>query len=165
MPLWRRMTRGIRVLARRTAADAELADELQHYVEQATEAHVSRGLSEEEARRAVRMEIGNVTVVREQVRRAFRQPNQVEQLQHTLTGVRGRHGFVGSQRLADDVADAHARTERGVWVLKHRLYGFAILLPAQGIQCPQVLTLKADAAAGGLFQSQHKLRGRGLAAA
>ena len=68
MPLWRRLTRGIRVLVRPKVADAELADELQHYVEQATEAHLARGLPDDEARRLARMEIGNVTNVREQVR-------------------------------------------------------------------------------------------------
>jgi putative ABC transport system permease protein len=68
MPLWRRLTRGVRVLVRPSAADNELADEVQHYVAEATAAHVARGLAEEEARRAARLEIGNVTVVREQVR-------------------------------------------------------------------------------------------------
>jgi putative ABC transport system permease protein len=68
MALWRRLTHGIRVLVRRTAADDELADEVQHYVQQATAAHLARGLSQDEALRAARMEIGNVTVVREQVR-------------------------------------------------------------------------------------------------
>jgi putative ABC transport system permease protein len=66
--LWRQLTRGIRVLAHRTAADRDVADEVQHYLEEATAAHVARGLSAAEGRRAAQLELGNATVVREQVR-------------------------------------------------------------------------------------------------
>jgi len=68
MPLWRQLTRGLRVLAHRSAADRELDDEVRHYLDEATESWISRGLSPDEARRAARMEIGNATLVREQVR-------------------------------------------------------------------------------------------------
>src|SRR5260370_40403797 len=68
MSLWRQLARGLRVLTNRTAADNDLSDEVQHYVEQSTAAHISRGLSPEEARRAARLEIGNLTAVREQAR-------------------------------------------------------------------------------------------------
>ncbi len=68
MSLWRQLARGLRVLTNRTAADNDLSDEVQHYVEQSTAAHIARGLSPEEARRAARLEIGNLTAVREQVR-------------------------------------------------------------------------------------------------
>jgi predicted permease len=66
--LWRQLTRGLRVLTRRTAADQDLDDEVRHYVEQATEAFVARGLSPAEARRAAQREMGGTTAVRERVR-------------------------------------------------------------------------------------------------
>jgi len=68
MSLWRHLTRGLRVLTNRTAADRDLDDEVQHYLDQATDAHLARGLSPADARRAARREIGSTTAVREQVR-------------------------------------------------------------------------------------------------
>jgi len=66
--LWRQLARGVRVLARREAADRDVADEVQHYLAEATAAHAAAGLPPEEARRAAQLEIGNATVVREAVR-------------------------------------------------------------------------------------------------
>jgi putative ABC transport system permease protein len=68
MSLWRQLTRGVRVLTRRAAADEDVADEVRHYLEQATEAWSARGLSDDEARRAARLEVGNPAAIREQVR-------------------------------------------------------------------------------------------------
>jgi putative ABC transport system permease protein len=68
MSIWRQLTRGLRVLAQRDAADREVADEVQHYVDLTTEAYVASGLAPDAARRAAQMEIGNMTVVRERVR-------------------------------------------------------------------------------------------------
>jgi putative ABC transport system permease protein len=68
MSLWRQFTRSIRALTNRSAADQDVADEVQHYLEQATAEHVARGLSPEAALRAAKMELGGVTRVREQVR-------------------------------------------------------------------------------------------------
>ncbi len=68
MSLWRQLTRGLRGLTKQSAADQEVADEVQHYTEQATAELVARGLSPEAARRAVQLELGNATIVREQVR-------------------------------------------------------------------------------------------------
>jgi putative ABC transport system permease protein len=67
MSLWRQLTRGLRVLTHRDAADQDVADEVRDYFEQAAAALEERGLSPDEARRAVRVEFGNPTVVREQV--------------------------------------------------------------------------------------------------
>src|SRR5439155_26117460 len=66
--LWRQLIRGIRELTRSSAADQDVADEVQHYLDQATAAHRARGLSRADAVRAARLELGNVTGVREQVR-------------------------------------------------------------------------------------------------
>ena len=68
MSPWRQLTHGLRVLFRRTEADRDLGDEVQHYLEQATAAHMARGLSPADAARAARLEIGNTATVRDEVR-------------------------------------------------------------------------------------------------
>ncbi len=68
MSLWRQFRHGLRVLANRTVADQNVADEVQDYLEQATDAWMAKGLSPEDARRAARMELGNPVFVREQLR-------------------------------------------------------------------------------------------------
>ena len=68
MSLFRQLTRGLRVLVRRDAADRDLADEIQHYVDEATAAHLAAGLPADAARRAARLEVGNVAAVRDEVR-------------------------------------------------------------------------------------------------
>jgi predicted permease len=68
MSLWKTVASGLRVLAHRDAADRDATDEVAHYVELATAAHVARGLSPDAARRAAELEIGNSTVTREEVR-------------------------------------------------------------------------------------------------
>ena len=68
MSLWRQATRGLRVLLRREAADGEVADEVRHWLEEAAAAHLARGLTPAEARRAAQLEIGNWAVVRDEVR-------------------------------------------------------------------------------------------------
>ena len=79
MSLWRQLTRGLRVLTNRVAADCELAEELKDYFEQATASFEASGLTAEEARRAARLEIGNAMLVREQVR-AYGWENRIETL-------------------------------------------------------------------------------------
>jgi putative ABC transport system permease protein len=68
MSLWRQLTRGLRVLTHREAADQDVADEVQDYLEQATAALEDSGLSRNEARRAAQIEFGNPTGIREEVR-------------------------------------------------------------------------------------------------
>ena len=68
MSLWRQLTRGLRVLIHRAAADREVADELQHYQDEATAAFIASGLSPEDARRAARVEIGSMTAARDEIR-------------------------------------------------------------------------------------------------
>ena len=66
MTLWRQLARGARALTNRTAASNDIADEVQHYLELATAAHLARGLSHGEALHAAQLELGNVTSVKEQ---------------------------------------------------------------------------------------------------
>ena len=68
MSLWREITRGLRALASGSRANRDISDEVQHYLDQATAAHMARGLSRDDAQRAARLELGGVTNVREQVR-------------------------------------------------------------------------------------------------
>jgi len=68
MSFWRQFARGLRVLTNRTVADQDVADEVRDYLEQATAALVESGHSPDDARRAARLELGNTTVLREQVR-------------------------------------------------------------------------------------------------
>jgi len=56
------------VLLGRPAADRDLSEELDHYVEQATAAHLARGMTPEEAGRAARVEVGSRAAIREEVR-------------------------------------------------------------------------------------------------
>jgi len=58
MSLWRQLTHGIHVLTHRQRADNDVADEVEHYLQQATEALVANGLSPQDARRAARLELG-----------------------------------------------------------------------------------------------------------
>jgi putative ABC transport system permease protein len=68
MSLWRQLTRGLRALTHRSAADEDVADEVRDYLDRATAEYVARGLSPEEASRAARLELGNATSVSQQVR-------------------------------------------------------------------------------------------------
>ncbi len=68
MSLWRQLTRGLRALTHPDAADRDVADEVQDYLEHATAELERGGLSSDAARRAARVEFGNQTAIREQVR-------------------------------------------------------------------------------------------------
>jgi hypothetical protein len=96
MSLWRQFTRGFRVLQNRKAADQEIADEVNHYLDETTAAFVARGLSPDEARRAARLELGGTTAVREQVR-GYGWENGVgilfADLRYAARGLMGNPGF------------------------------------------------------------------------
>lgn len=68
MSFWRQLTHGLRVLTNRSAADREVNDEIEHYLEQATAAGIARGLTPEQARRAARLEVGSPATVRQDLR-------------------------------------------------------------------------------------------------
>jgi predicted permease len=65
---WRSLFHGLRVLTRRRAADRDLDDELAHFLDEAAAAEQARGLSADDAARAVRRRAGDAVRVREQVR-------------------------------------------------------------------------------------------------
>jgi len=68
MSLWRQITRGIRKLANRSSSDRDVNEEVQHFLDQSTAEFAARGFSPEEARRAAKIQMGNMTSVKEQVR-------------------------------------------------------------------------------------------------
>jgi putative ABC transport system permease protein len=68
--LLRRVLAGVRVLFRRDQADQDLDEELQAYLEAATDRHMAAGMSREAATRAARIELGSTTVVKQHVREA-----------------------------------------------------------------------------------------------
>ena len=96
MSLWRQLSRGLRVLRNRQAADQDIADEVSHYLEESAAVFEARGLSRDEARRAALMEIGNGLAVREQVR-DYGWENRVEtlleDLRHAARRLCGNPGF------------------------------------------------------------------------
>ncbi|HKN67400.1 MAG TPA: ABC transporter permease, partial [Gemmatimonadaceae bacterium] len=79
MSIWRQLTRGLRVLMNRDASDADVADELRHYHDLSAAAHERLGLAPDAARRAAQLEMGNMTVAREQVR-SYGWENAIETL-------------------------------------------------------------------------------------
>ncbi|HET7553367.1 MAG TPA: ABC transporter permease [Gemmatimonadaceae bacterium] len=68
MPFLRQLARGVRALAHRTDADRDVADEIEHFMDQSVAAHMASGLSPDDAKRAALLEMGNRTVARERVR-------------------------------------------------------------------------------------------------
>lgn len=58
----------LRSLFRRQAVDQELDEELQYHVDLRTEENVAKGMSQREARRAARIELGGLEQVKEEVR-------------------------------------------------------------------------------------------------
>jgi len=96
MSVWRQITRGLRVLANRRSADQEIADEVNHYLEESTAMFAAGGLTPEEARRAARMEMGNETAAREQIR-GYGWENGFDtwfaDLRYAARRLRGKPGF------------------------------------------------------------------------
>jgi putative ABC transport system permease protein len=68
MNLWREFTSGLDSFIHRTRRDRDVENEVQHYYDEAAAEWMARGFSEQEAKRAARLEEGNIAVVREQVR-------------------------------------------------------------------------------------------------
>ncbi len=96
MSLLRRLVRGFRALARPAVAEQDAADEVAHFLQEAATEHRARGLSDQEAMRAARLELGSPAGAREQVRR-FGWENAVEafltDLRYAARRLRADPGF------------------------------------------------------------------------
>jgi len=68
MSLWRQLTHGLRRLMRPAAVDQDIADEVDHYLEEAVAALLAQGVPPAEARRMVRLELGTAGSVGEEAR-------------------------------------------------------------------------------------------------
>src|SRR5579872_6511094 len=68
MSLWRQLTRGVRNVFRRDAADRDIADEVDSYVAAAAASFEAQGMTPQDARLAARRQIGSTTALREEVR-------------------------------------------------------------------------------------------------
>ena len=68
MSLRRRIVSGLRALLRPASTDRDVADEVEHYLAEATAAYREQGFSDDEARRAAQLDVGSRTAVRQQIR-------------------------------------------------------------------------------------------------
>jgi predicted permease len=68
MPKLRSLVHGLRALFRKEESERELQDELHSYVEASAAEKVRAGMSEDEARRAARLELGSAETIKEEVR-------------------------------------------------------------------------------------------------
>jgi putative ABC transport system permease protein len=68
MSLRRQIVSGLRALVRSAATDRDVADEVDHYLAEATAAYREQGLSVHDARRAAQLDLGSRTAVRQQIR-------------------------------------------------------------------------------------------------
>lgn len=96
MSIRRQMTHGLRGLLNRSKRDTEIDDEVRHYFDEAIDVYRNRGLSEEEARRAARLEFGSTRAAEEQMR-AYGWENTVRtffsDLRFACRQLRGNPGF------------------------------------------------------------------------
>src|SRR5690348_18493788 len=81
----------LRSLARRNAADRDMADEIEFHIDRQTRKHEAQGLAGDDARRRALLEFGGTSRWREEARyaRGSAVVDAVEQdLRHTLRGLR-----------------------------------------------------------------------------
>jgi putative ABC transport system permease protein len=94
--LWRQLVHGLRGLTDRDRVRRDAADELEHWLEQAEEEHLARGLQPAEARRAARLELGSMEGAREQLVR-YGWENAIEglatDLRYAARRLRAQPGF------------------------------------------------------------------------
>jgi putative ABC transport system permease protein len=96
MAVFRQLRRGLSALVRRTDADRETDAEVQQYVDHLTRELIAAGLTPGEAQRAARLQIGNPTVVREQVRSSGWEhgvETMLADVQYALRRLRSNLGF------------------------------------------------------------------------
>ncbi len=102
MSIWRQLKHGLRGLANRRAADQDVADEVQSFLDEKVADLVERGASAEHARRVAFVEAGNPAVMREEVR-SYGWENTLGQVfsevRFALRRLRQRPGFTAAAIL------------------------------------------------------------------
>lgn len=68
MSMWRHLTRGMRSLLDGAAADRQVDEEVQQFMDEAAAAYQAEGMSSADAQRAARRRVGNMLAAREEVR-------------------------------------------------------------------------------------------------
>jgi putative ABC transport system permease protein len=96
MSVWRQLKHGLRVLIHRADSDQAVIDEAEDFIDRRTEEFITRGLTPDEARRAARLECGNVSRIRDEVR-SHGWENSVEtlfaDLHYAVRHLRANPGF------------------------------------------------------------------------
>jgi predicted permease len=96
MSVWRQIKHGFRVLMHRADSDQAIIDEAEDFIDRRAEELITRGLSPEESRRAARLECGNVSRIRDEVR-SHGWEDSVETLfadiRYAIRDLRGNPGF------------------------------------------------------------------------
>jgi len=103
-------------------------------------------------------------LVREQTRHVGSEADQLQELGDSCPHIRRGKTLVRFDRLADDVAHPHARTERAVRVLEHDLDLAPIVLQVRPPQLRDVAPLELDGTGRRHLGGQHELRRGRLAA-
>jgi putative ABC transport system permease protein len=70
MSIWRSLTSGLRTLFRKEKVEQEMDEELRGYLDAAAKDKVRAGMSNDQAQRAVRVEMGSIDGVKEEIRSA-----------------------------------------------------------------------------------------------
>jgi predicted permease len=96
MSVWRQLKHGLRVLIHRADSDQAVIDEAEDFIDRRAEEYITGGLSPEEARRSARLECGNVSRIRDEVR-SHGWENSVEtllaDLRYAVRNLRANPGF------------------------------------------------------------------------
>jgi predicted permease len=88
MIIFRNLLRGLRVLGNKEKHSLEMEEELRGFMEEAAQGHLRNGMSEDEAMRAARVEMGSVESVKQQVRASHWESTAESVWQDVCYGVR-----------------------------------------------------------------------------
>ena len=70
MSIWKKFTSGLTALVHKRETEQDMDDELRVFLDAAAEQKISAGMSEAEARRAARLEMGSIESVKDETRGA-----------------------------------------------------------------------------------------------